>query len=150
MNIVGTERNSILLKVYIDTNMDKDFSILSKSQDIFLLSDLEGNIVYVSHACESFVGFRRMDLMLMKLSDLFVPMYLDQTGAFFTGREQERIDNFDSQVKVKNGDILDVNVTSLPVFFEEDFLGSYLVLKDITEIKMRRRKMEQAKMEQAN
>jgi PAS domain S-box-containing protein len=145
MNIVGTERNNVLLKVYIDTNMDKDFSILSKSEDIFLLSDLQGNIMYVSHACEAYVGYRRNDLMLMKLSDLFVPSYLDQTGSFFTGREQERIDNFDSQVKVKEGNILDVNVTSLPIFFEEDFLGSYLVLKDITEIKMRRRKMEQSK-----
>jgi PAS domain S-box-containing protein len=145
MNIVGAERNSILLKVYIDTNMDKDFSILSKSEDIFLLSDIQGNIMYVSHACVPFVGYRRDELKQMQLTDLFIPAYLDQTGGFFTGREQERIDNFDAQVNVKDGNILDVNVTSLPIFFEEDFLGSYLVLKDITEIKMRRRKMEQNK-----
>jgi PAS domain S-box-containing protein len=145
MDIAGVERKSVLLKVYIDTNMDKDFSILSKSEDIFLLSDLQGNIMYVSHACEDFTGYRRSDLMLMRLSDLFVPSYLDQTSAFFVSREQERIDNFDSQIKVKQGNIIDVNVTSLPIFFEEDFLGSYLVLKDITEIKMRRRRMEQNK-----
>lgn len=145
MNIVGTDRSSVLLKVYIDTNMDKDFSILSKSEDIFLLSNLQGDIVYVSYACETFVGYRRQDLMEMKLSNLFIPAYLDETEAFFTGREQERIDNFDSQIRVKDGQVLDVNVTSLPIFFEEDFIGSYLVLKDITEIKMRRRKMQQNK-----
>lgn len=141
MNIVETDRKNVLLKVYIDANMDKDFSILSKTIDIFLLINLQGKIVYANQICEDLVGYTFIELMGMTLPELFVPDYLNGTESFFKNREQEKLDNFDAQIQVKQGNIIDVNVTGIPIYFEEEFLGSYLVLKDITAIKMKRRKM---------
>ncbi|MEH7096124.1 ATP-binding protein [Neobacillus vireti] len=138
----GTDRKSVLLKVYRDTNMDKDFSILSKTRDAFILIDLQGNIEYASHACEPLLGFTRDTLQQKRLNKLFVSDFLDQEQTFFKGREQEKIDNFDAQVQVIEGSKLDVNVTAIPIFFEQEFLGSYLVLKDITFIKQNRLSME--------
>src|SRR4051812_11480670 len=109
----GTDRKSVLLKVYRDTNMDKDFSILSKTRDAFILIDLQGNIQYVSHACEPLLGFSRDTLQQKRLDKLFVSDFLDQEQTFFKGREQKKIDNFDAQVLVIEGNKLDVNVTAI-------------------------------------
>ncbi|MED4227417.1 ATP-binding protein [Neobacillus cucumis] len=141
----GTDRKSVLLKVYRDTNMDKDFSILSKNRDAFILVDLEGKIEYSSHACEPLLGYSRDTLHQITLNKLFVSDYLNQEQTFFKGREQEKLDNFDAQVQVIEGSILDVNVTSIPIFFEQDYLGAYLVIKDITAIKQNRLAMEREK-----
>jgi len=138
----GTDRRSVLLKVYRDTNMDKDFSILSKNRDAFILIDLQGKIEYASHACEPLLGFSRDTLQQKRLNTLFVSGFLNQEQTFFKGREQEKIDNFDAQVQVIEESILDVNVTSIPIFFEKDFLGSYLVLKDVTSVKQNRLTIE--------
>ncbi|PFO08659.1 PAS domain-containing sensor histidine kinase [Bacillus sp. AFS076308] len=141
----GTDRMSVLLKVYRDTNMDKDFSILSKNRDAFILIDLEGKIEYSSHACEPLLGYSRDTLHQIALNKLFVLDFLNQEQTFFKGREQEKLDNFDAQVQVIDGSILDVNVTSIPIFFEQDYLGAYLVIKDITSIKQKRLTMEREK-----
>lgn len=141
----GTDRKSVLLKVYRDTNMDKDFSILSKNRDAFILIDLEGKIEYSSHACEPLLGYSRDTLHQIALNKLFVLDFLNQEQTFFKGREQEKLDNFDAQVQVIDGSILDVNVTSIPIFFEQDYLGAYLVIKDITSIKQKRLTMEREK-----
>ncbi|MEH7118025.1 ATP-binding protein [Neobacillus vireti] len=142
MVIHGTDRKSILLKVYRDTNMDKDFSILSKNRDAFILINLSGKIEYASHACEPLLGYSRDSLQLLGLNHLFVTDFLNQAQTFFIGREQEKLDNFDAQVQVIEGCTLDVNVTSIPIFFEQELLGSYLVIKDITFIKQNRIMME--------
>ncbi|MEH7417812.1 ATP-binding protein [Neobacillus drentensis] len=141
----GTDRKRVLLKVYRDTNMDKDFSILSKNRDAFILVDLEGKIEYSSHACEPLFGYSRDTLHQIALNKLFILDFLNQEQTFFKGREQEKLDNFDAQVKVIDGSIFDVNVTSIPIFFEKDYLGTYLVIKDITSIKQNRLTMEREK-----
>ena len=141
----GTDRKSVLLKVYRDTNMDKDFSILSKNRDAFILIDLQGKFEYASHACEPLLGYPRDSLHKFVLDKLFVSDFLNQEHTFFKGREQKKLDNFDAQLKVIDGSILDVNVTSIPIFFDQEFLGSYLVIKDITSIKQNRLSTEREK-----
>ena len=140
-----TNQNSALLKVYRDTNMDQDFSILSQNHDAFLLIDLQGKVEYASHACEPLLGYSGDPLQQLTLHKLFISDFLNQAHTFFKGREQEKLDNFDAQVQMNDEGILDVNVTSIPIFFEKAFLGSYLVLKDITSIKQNRLTMEHEK-----
>ncbi|WP_413302715.1 ATP-binding protein [Bacillus sp. 1P10SD] len=127
--------------------MDKEFSILSKNRDAFILIDLQGNIVYASHACEPLLGYSRDTLQQLPLNKLFISEFLEPAHTFFKGREQGKLDNFDAQVQVIEGSTLDVNITSMPIFFERDFLGSYLVLKDITAIKQNRLTTEREKQE---
>lgn len=141
----GIDRKSVLLKVYRDTNMDNDFFNLSKNDDAFILIDLQGNIEYASHACEPLLGYSRDTLQQLSLNKLFISDFLEQTHTFFKGSEQDKLDNFDAQVQVMEGSILDVNITSMPIFFEKDFLGSYLVLKDITSKKQNMLTMEREK-----
>jgi PAS domain S-box-containing protein len=125
--------------------MDKDFSILSKNRDAFILIDLKGNIEYASYACEPLLGYSIDTIQQLSLNELFIYDFLNQEHTFFKGREQEKLDNFDAQVQVIEGSILDVNITSMPIYFERDCLGSYLVLKDITYIKQNRLTSEREK-----
>ncbi|MGX6444605.1 ATP-binding protein [Neobacillus sp. K501] len=141
----GTDLKSVLLKVYRDTNMDKDFSILSKNRDPFILIDLKGNIEYASNACEPLLGYSRDTLQQLSLNKLFISDSLEPAHNFFKGREQGKLDNFDGKIQDIERGILDVNITSIPIFFEKDFLGSYLILKNITIIEQNRLTTESEK-----
>jgi PAS domain S-box-containing protein len=143
MEIVETERRNMMLKVFIDTNMDKYFSVLSKTSDAFLIIDLEGRITFISPACETIAGQCKESILGMTISELFIPKALNGSHTFFYGKDHEKLENFDSQIILMGGNIVDVNVTSIPIYFEQQFLGSYLVLKDITAIKRKRRLKEE-------
>jgi PAS domain S-box-containing protein len=130
----GITQKRDLLKVYRDTNLNKDFSILSKSHDAFILIDFQGKVEYASHACEPLLGYNRDQLQQFELNKLFASEFLNQEQTFFKGREQEKFDNFNAKMQVMDSSILDTNITSIPIFFEREFLGSYIVIKDINFI----------------
>jgi len=141
----GIDRKSVLLKEFRDRKMDKDFFILSENHDAFLLIDLKGNIEYASENYEQLFGYLNMELQQTSLHNLFVTAFLNQTHTFFKCRAQEKLDNFDAQLQGKEGSIIDVNITSMPIYFEKDLIGSYLVLKDITFIKKHKLSIEREK-----
>jgi len=142
MEMVEIERKNVMLKVYMDTSMDKYFSILSRTSEAFLIIDLEGKLTFVSDACETLIGQPKEAVLGITLSDLFIQTVLNDAKDFFKGKDPEKLENFDSQIVTISGSIIDVNVTSIPIYFEQQFLGSYLVLKDITAIKRKRRLKE--------
>ncbi|MEH6938073.1 ATP-binding protein [Bacillus sp. JJ664] len=125
--------------------MDKDFFILSKNHDAYLLIDLQGNIEYASENCKQLLGYSIISLQQSTLHKLFITEFLNQTHTFFKCRVQEKLDNFDAQLQGKEGSIIDVNITSMPIYFEKDLIGSYLVLKDITFIKKHKLSIEREK-----
>lgn len=46
--------------------------------------------------------------------------------------------NFDSKITLRPGNPIDVNVTTFPILFNNEVVGNYVVLKDITMIKRER------------
>jgi two-component system, sporulation sensor kinase A len=138
MGILKDNRKSVLLKVYIESNMDKDFFILSSKKDPFIITDLNGQFVYVNQKMEKLADYSHAGLLKMKLCTLFAPIGLDETQTFFHEKDVETLNNFDSEIFTSKGKKLDVNVTTFPIFFEGEYLGSYIVLKDVTHLKLKR------------
>nr|WP_263323701.1 ATP-binding protein [Neobacillus sp. Marseille-Q6967] len=132
------KRLDCLLEIYIDVNVDKDFSILSKKTDPFFILSMSGQFKYSNEKCANLLGFCRGELVQKRLNDLFGKPELNESESFFLNKDYEKLTNFDSRVTNKQGDVLDVNVTAFPILFDEGVIGSYVVLKDITSIKRER------------
>lgn len=132
------KRLNFLLEIYVDVNVDKDFSVLSKTTDPFFILNMSGQLVYVNEVCEELLQCSRNDLVSMKLSNIFISSVLNDTQLFFIGKQREQLTNFDSKISMRPGNTMDVNVTAFPILFNEEVVGSYVVLKDITLIKKER------------
>lgn len=132
------KRLNFLLQIYLDVNVDKDFSVLSKNEDPFFIINTVGQLVYVNDVCETLLASTIPELLQMRLSNIFISTCLNETQTFFFEKGREKLTNFDSKISMKNGTVMDVNVTTFPILFNKEVVGSYVVLKDITQIKMER------------
>lgn len=132
------KRLNFLLEIYVDVNVDKDFSVLSKTTDPFFILNMSGQLVYVNEVCEELLQCSRNDLVGMKLNKIFISSVLSDTQTFFSGKQREQLINFDSKISMRPGNIADVNVTVFPILFNDEVVGNYVVLKDITMIKRER------------
>ncbi|WHY67512.1 ATP-binding protein [Neobacillus sp. SuZ13] len=132
------KRLNFLLQIYIDVNVDKDFSVLSKSADPFFILNMDGQLVYVNDVCETLLGFSIPELLQMRLSRIFLSTSLNESQTFFFEKGREKLTNFDAKISMRPESLMDVNVTAFPILFNKDVVGSYVVLKDITQIKKER------------
>lgn len=137
------KRLNCLLQIYVEANTDKDFSILSNDADPFFIVNRDGQLFYVNETCETLLGYSKSDLLNFKLNQLFVKGDLHSTGVFFAGKDFEKLNNFDAQMISNSGVLIDVNVTTFPILFKEEIVGTYVVLKDITAIKKERQLMSE-------
>ncbi|MDM5329194.1 ATP-binding protein [Neobacillus sp. CF12] len=138
MNKDEMKRLNFLLEIYVDVNVDKDFSVLSKNTDPFFIVNMSGQLVYVNNVCEELLQYSKNDLKNMNLSDIFISSALSDTLAFFNEKQREQLVNFDSKITLRPGNPIDVNVTTFPILFNNEVVGNYVVLKDITMIKRER------------
>ncbi|MEH7493720.1 ATP-binding protein [Neobacillus niacini] len=132
------KRLNFLLEIYVDVNVDKDFSVLSKTTDPFFILNMSGQLVYVNEVCEELLQCSRKDLVGMKLSNIFISSALSDSQTFFSKKVREQLTNFDSKICMRPSTTMDVNVTAFPILFNDEVVGSYVVLKDITIIKRER------------
>lgn len=118
----------------VDKNQKQkyEYSILSNSEDTFLIIDLQGEVVYASEMCERFFGYTPELLQGMQLYELFDASYLDGKQSFFKGTECKKLGNCDAKIKTKNGRLLGVHIITIPIFSksEHEYNGSYIVLKE--------------------
>jgi PAS domain S-box-containing protein len=132
------KRLNSLLEIYVDVNVDKDFSVLSKNTDPFFILNMSGQLVYVNEICEELLQCSRNDLEKMDLSNIFISSVLSDNQTFFIEKSREQLTNFDSKISMRPGITIDVNVTTFPILFINEVVGNYVVLKDITMIKRER------------
>ena len=132
------KRLNFLLEIYVDVNVDKDFSVLSKTTDPFFILNMSGQLVYVNEVCEELLQCSRNELVGMELNTIFISSVLNNTQTFFSGKQREQLTNFDSKISMRPGNTMEVNVTAFPILFNDEVVGSYVVLKDITLIKRER------------
>lgn len=137
MAIIGDENKSKLLKEFVSENMDNGFSILSSNIDVFLVISLKGSIEYASEPCEVLLGYSTNHLLRLGLNDLFDKAVLNEDQCFFKGKEQEKINTFESKVIDINGDMIDVTVTLIPIFHKKQLIGFYAVLSYSTSVSVK-------------
>ena len=104
--------------------------------------DLEGRFVAVNAACEELSGYSRQELEQMEFADLLPPEVLEETATAFAKVVDRRPQQLESAVVRRDGSVVELDVTGLPIVVGGDVVGVYGIAQDITD----RNRVERALM----
>lgn len=109
--------------------------------------DLRGSFIEVNQAYEEITGYSHNELLGMK----FVDVMVSEDGESAVHRFQSwinatHLNNSHAKIKQKNGKCIQVQYTRVPIIVDNEIVGLYAIVKDITEQK----KMEDLLRESQN
>jgi two-component system, sporulation sensor kinase A len=106
--------------------------------------DLAGNIVRFNSICENLFGYLSNELRGKSLEYIVKSTSIDKVFSYYEKARDGGYQNFDCQMIHRNGQIVDVNITNIPIVLDGGIAGVYGVVKDITEIKLKRQKLRES------
>ncbi|MGE8203269.1 PAS domain S-box protein [Heyndrickxia sp. NPDC080065] len=141
-NNVDSARNVNEKKHALVKNMVKcdDFykSFFDHNPDGIYSCDLKGNLLDVNPALERMVGYTAEELQNLDLPLLFYPGYLEIAMKYFEKTIKGKPQEYEAAVIHKYGYRVDVKVKNFPIYIDNEIVGEYGIVKDISE----NRKME--------
>ncbi|WP_221469515.1 bifunctional diguanylate cyclase/phosphodiesterase [Cohnella nanjingensis] len=117
-------------------------SLFRHSQDGVFSFTLTGRLLDANHAAEHMTGFSRAELLAMPPTDLVCEEFRQTTRTQFIEAVGGQSRNFDSALTHRDGSRIEVNNTNVPVVVEDEVVGVYTIVRDITERKMSERRMK--------
>lgn len=105
--------------------------------------DLEGNFEGINEKLVEFTGLSRKELLKKGFEDFVVEEDLEPTKRQFKKATMGKFGQYEIKVKVKGG-VKDIRVTKFPRYFDDEIIGVYGILQDITEEKRSKRKLEKS------
>ncbi|MGG1675228.1 PAS domain S-box protein [Neobacillus sp. NRS-1170] len=142
---IKTEKRQ-LLKEYVNENIRRNETHFYGNNDAILAFDLDGNVILVNTAFEKLSGYSIEESIQMKLQMFFRIESLDKVFHYFHKATFGEVQNFDCLMTTKDGKVLELNITNIPIVKMDSIVGVYAVAKDITQIK--RKKSEVRKIEE--
>jgi two-component system, sporulation sensor kinase A len=130
METTHDEQNNDLLQLYLDSNIDKEFFILSNKKYAFFIIDLQGRIAYANHLCEEKLGSSSTKMLFMRISDLFAETELDKSKTFFRDKVPETLSTFNTQISVGKVKSLYVKLTFFPIYYRGEYLGTFIIFRE--------------------
>jgi len=124
------EQNNKLLQLYIESNIDKEFFILSNKKNAFFIIDLQGKVAYANQLCEEKLGYSSTDLLSMRIRDLFATIMLDKSRTFFKDKVPEILSTFTTQICANKFESLPVKLTFFPIYYSGEYLGTFIILRE--------------------
>jgi PAS domain S-box-containing protein len=122
-------------------------NIMESSVDGIVTTDLKGRITYQNAAMEELLSYPREELLGEHISRIYVKGMQQAKDIMTLLRTTERGDNYEMQVKRKDGESLSI-MTSLFLLRDEDgrVIGTAGIFKDITEQKILESKLKAAQV----
>lgn len=124
----------------------KDFleNIMESSVDGIVTTDLKGKITYMNRAMEEMLGYRRQELLGNHISIVYVRGIQEAWDIMNLLGADERIENYEMQIKTKNGEVLTI-LTSNSLLRDEErkVIGTSGIFKNITEQKRLEAKLKE-------
>lgn len=119
-------------------------NVMESSVDGIVTTNLKGQITYLNRAMEQMLDFRKEELLGRHISSLYVKGMQQAREIMHLLREVERSENYEMEVKRKDGTALSI-MTSLFMLRDEDdqVIGTAGIFKDITEQKRLEAKLKE-------
>lgn len=108
-------------------------SLYQQNPDLILHFDLDGNIMRINKVIESY-GYKEDELLNHPFSTFIVPDYLEQTLEQFNKAASGKEINYTTSLYTKDGTVSEVSVKYIPIYDDNQVVGVYGILKDITEL----------------
>jgi PAS domain S-box-containing protein len=114
--------------------------------------DLTGRFVASNAASDQLCGYSLEELAELEMGVLIVPSRALETAAAFAKALNRESSQLETALTHKDGHVVEVNITGLPIVVQDEVVGVYCVAEDITDRKRLERELNrtQRAAEQAN
>ena len=122
-------------------------NIMESSVNGIVTTDLKGKITYLNRAMEEMIKYRREEILGEHISRVYVMGIQEARDIMALLRKDERAENYEMEVRTKDGEIL-IILNSLFLVRDEDdrVIGTAGIFKDITEQKRLEAKLKTAQV----
>ncbi|WP_336788012.1 PAS domain S-box protein [Paenibacillus sp. MMO-177] len=142
------------LSVYLqDITQKKGLSLLKEQHyeslfkynpDAVFAFDLEGNYLSVNPAMEQLLGYRADEFLKMSYIPLIPAEELEKTKSLFKLAAKGITQHYETKAIHKNGKVIDVKVTNMPIIVNNETVGVFGVAKNIMQEKQNKTKLLEA------
>ncbi|GGJ57092.1 diguanylate cyclase (GGDEF)-like protein/PAS domain S-box-containing protein [Anoxybacillus voinovskiensis] len=108
-------------------------SLFEYNKDAVFSLHLDGTFFAVNRAAAQLTGYPRHELLKITLHDLVVPDDLPKVLDVLTDTANGYSRHLDFRLRHKNGTVLYINATPVPVWINKKIIGVSIIAKDITE-----------------
>lgn len=108
-------------------------SLFEYNKDAVFSLHLDGTFFAVNRAAAQLTGYPRHELLKITLHDLVVPDDLPKVLEVLTDTANGYSRHLDFRLRHKNGAMLYINATPVPVWVNKKVIGVSIIAKDITE-----------------
>nr|WP_269431732.1 PAS domain-containing sensor histidine kinase [Bacillus sp. JCM 19034] len=109
--------------------------------------DLDFNFVHLNSACEQLISYNIEEFTSLSLSKIVHPKFLEMTMKLFNQSFYKKVESFESTLINRFGHSIGVNFTNIPIIVENEVIGIYSIINEITEFMQAERK--ETEVEQA-
>ncbi|HSO58410.1 MAG TPA: EAL domain-containing protein, partial [Paenisporosarcina sp.] len=110
-------------------------SLFEDNSEAILLFDLEGRFLQFNQSVNELYGYTFEELLHQSFTTLIIPEYLEMTINQFSIAAQGQATTYETSVSNKAGYQMDLHVKNIPIFVDQEIVGVFGIIKDITDIK---------------
>ncbi|KHF40681.1 PAS domain S-box protein [Halalkalibacter okhensis] len=110
-------------------------SLFDNNPDAVYSFDLDGNFLRVNPAMEQLIGYSEEELCKISYIPLMVEEELEYTNKRFLEATRGKTETYETKVRKKDGSIIDLKVTNMPIIVGQEIVGVYGIAKDISNQK---------------
>lgn len=133
--IAGAYIESILALESAQLSILQFEALYNGNPDLVCTIDLKGRIIQTNHAAEHITGYAAEELLLRTGHELLPPEQFEESDKRFEKVKQGIPQTFEMELIHKNGQLVHLDVTTIPVLKERRVAAVMLIAKDITEQK---------------
>ncbi|WP_394234902.1 PAS domain S-box protein [Niallia oryzisoli] len=115
-------------------NQQHYYSLYQHNPDLVLTADLDGKILSVNKVVEAY-GYTKEEVLQKSFVTYLDPEECEKTIKHFEIAKGGEPTTYDSAFTGKNGDRFTINVKNIPIIVNNQIVGVYGIIKDITELK---------------
>ncbi|NOU96505.1 PAS domain S-box protein [Paenibacillus sp. LMG 31456] len=119
-------------------------SLFEHSPDIVCSIDLQGRIISANKATEKILGYSKEELRDRAYTDFIVPEEVEKFDLKFENVNHDVPKNYEIHSMHKQGHIIELGITTIPIILKEKVIGVFVVCKDITERKRNEERLRRA------
>lgn len=129
----------------LKTNEQYYQSLYQHNPDLVLTFDVDGNFLSANKVVE-FYGYTEEELLHQSFVPYVAPDQLEKTVEQFQIASRGQSTNYETAMHTKKGDRIQLNVTNIPIVVDDQIVGVYGILKDITQQKLAQANLVEAEM----
>lgn len=120
---------------YLDESKQYYNSLFKYNPDAIYVLNYDGNFINVNPAARKISGYSEGEYLQKSFMSLIAPEYLEKTLQYFNRVLQGEVQNVETAIMHKNGHIVELSLTGVPIIVENKVVGVTGIAKDITESK---------------